>query len=138
MQFEDFSTLLDKAFDSNGLAIPTQEQAKRFYDFACHLLKTNEQMNLTAIRDLPSVITKHFVDSCLAAKYITPNATVLDIGCGAGFPTVPLAILRPDLRITALDSTDKKVQFVAASAKMLGLTNVKTASGRAEDKELRK
>ena len=64
--------------------------------------------------------------------------TVLDLGCGPGFPSIPLAIMRPDLQITALDSTSKKIDFVQKSSEILQLSNLNGVSGRAEDLKLRK
>lgn len=136
MDFKEFSLLLTRSFTENSLEEPSEHQAKQFYALCEHLLEVNQQMNLTAIREIPEVVTKHFVDSCFAAEHISESATVLDIGCGAGFPTLPLAILRPDLKITAMDSTDKKVRFVAETAQLLSLNNVTTVSGRAEDRAL--
>jgi 16S rRNA (guanine527-N7)-methyltransferase len=69
---------------------------------------------------------------------IPEGARVLDLGCGPGFPSIPLAIMRPDLEITALDSTAKKIDFVQKSAEILQLSNLKGVSGRAEDIILRK
>ncbi len=106
-----------------------------FYRLTNHLLTVNQVTNLTAIREVEGVITKHYVDSLLALEYIPYGARVLDLGCGPGFPTLPLAIMRPDLTIVALDSTQKKIDFVASAAKLLNLSNVTAISARAEDHE---
>jgi 16S rRNA (guanine(527)-N(7))-methyltransferase RsmG len=97
------------------------------------MLTVGEQFNLTAIREPSRVILLHYIDSLAGAKFFPEGASVIDVGCGAGFPTLPLAILRPDLRITALDSTAKRVNYVADTAKLLGLTNVTPLVARAED-----
>lgn len=91
-------------------------------------------MNLTALHSERDIVLKHFVDSlvCLKAGQWTEGARVLDLGTGAGFPALPLAIVRPDLHITALDATAKKVAFVAQTARELGL-GVAGLSGRAEE-----
>ena len=68
------------------------------------------------------------------AKYIPENARIIDIGCGAGFPSLPLAICRPDIRIVALDSTAKRINYVQNTANALGLTNLSAIAARAEDK----
>ena len=100
------------------------------------LHKTNAVTNLTAIRTTEEAISKHYIDSLLAAAQIPINARVLDIGCGPGFPSVPLAIARPDLTIVALDSTAKKIAFVSQAATELELSNLTAISGRAEDKTI--
>ena len=120
----------------NGISIFAEDKIEAFFTFTEHLLKVNQVTNLTAIRDIPGVITKHYVDSLLAMDLIPQNANILDIGCGPGFPTIPLAIARPDLNITALDSTQKKINFVEESTKLLHLSNVTAISARAEDHDL--
>ena len=117
----------------NGLFELTEAQTEQFYRFTLHLAKVNEVTNLTAIRSLPDMIDKHLTDSLMIAPYIPQNTKVLDIGCGPGFPSVPLAIARPDLKIVSLDSTAKKIAFVQESADLIGLSNLFALSGRAED-----
>ena len=80
-----------------------------FDQFMQIYLVENQKHNLSAIRNLPEAIAKHLADCLLAVPYFPQGASVLDIGCGGGFPTIPLAIARPDLRITGIDSTQKKV-----------------------------
>ena len=110
----------------------------QFYRFTEHLLEVNAHTNLTAIREPVGIIDKHYIDSLLAMELIPAGARVLDLGCGPGFPSIPLTIMRPDLEITALDSTSKKIDFVQKSAEILQLSNLKGVSGRAEDTKLRK
>ena len=137
MEYTEFKALLCAAFQKNGLEIPTESQADAFYRFTNLLMETNQTTNLTAIRNIPDVIYKHYVDSLLASKYFPIGATVLDIGCGPGFPSIPLAVWRPDLTITALDSTAKKIAFVQAARDELGLQNLTAITGRAEDQAVR-
>ncbi len=137
MDFDAFSKLLSEAFVLNSLPEPTAEECKRFYDFTVLLAQTNAHTNLTAIRSVEEIPYKHYADSLLAAQYFPQGATVLDVGCGAGFPSLPLAICRTDLHITALDSTEKKVDFVRKSAEALKLSNLRAVSGRAEDTGVR-
>lgn len=131
-----FRNALSDAFKRNLILEPTELQAEQFETLATELLKINEQMNLTAVRDVAGVIDKHFADSLLAVNEFPQGATVLDVGCGGGFPTLPLAIARPDLQITAMDSTAKKIAFVKDVSEKIGLKNVKTIVGRAEDRNL--
>ena len=111
---------------------------QQFYRFTEHLLEVNAHTNLTAIREPVGIIDKHYIDSLLAAHLIPEGARVLDLGCGPGFPSIPLAIMRSDLNIVALDSTAKKIDFVQKSAEILQLSNLNAISGRAEDTKLRK
>ena len=136
MNFTEFEVLFEKALEKNGLADTDRALYKTFYTFTEHLLAVNAVTNLTAIRDVPSIITKHYVDSMLLSSYIPKEARVLDLGCGPGFPSLPLAILREDLEIVSLDSTAKKIAFVNECAALLNLHNIKAIAGRAEDHAL--
>ena len=138
MDFTEFESLLADNCQKNRVEPPTKEQIDLFWRFTDHLLNVNAVTNLTAIRSVPDIIVKHYVDSLTVASLIPENQRVLDLGCGPGFPSIPLAIYRPDLTIVGLDSTDKKIRFVNESAQLLGLTNLKGVSGRAEDAKIRK
>jgi 16S rRNA (guanine527-N7)-methyltransferase len=96
-------------------------------------MEVNSVTNLTAIRNIPDAIDKHLTDSLLISSHIPQNARVLDIGCGPGFPSLPLAIARPDLHITALDSTAKRINYIRETAEILGLSNITCIAARAED-----
>lgn len=89
-------------------------------------------MNLTAIRDRDEMVTGHILDS-LSARPLLRGRRVLDIGTGAGFPGLPLAIVEPERQFTLLDSNNKKVQFVRHAAGLLGLDNVEAVHARTED-----
>lgn len=129
-----FDETTEKVFEKLEKSCEWSENERQsFYLLAIRLLEENEKYNLTAIRDLEGVIQKHFYDSAAAAVAIPKNASVIDIGSGAGFPSLPLAIIRPDLKITPIDSTEKKVNFIKSTAELLGLTNVNPIFGRAED-----
>ena len=106
---------------------------ERFTRLRDLLFEANARMNLTAIRDDAGCAVLHFADSLTAAYDIPQGANVIDVGCGGGFPCLPLAIARPDIRITALDSTAKKLGFVEYAARELGLDNLTTLCGRAEE-----
>ena len=138
MDFTTFSQIFASAAAKNGILTPNEAQMQQFYRFTEHLLEVNAHTNLTAIREPIGIIEKHYVDSLLAMDRFPEGARVLDLGCGPGFPSIPLAIMRPDLKITALDSTSKKINFVQKSAEILQLSNLNAISGRAEDEKLRK
>ncbi len=99
------------------------------------LLKANETMNLTRITDIETAKRDHFDDSIKPLSFIQipQGASVLDLGTGGGFPAVPLAIARPDLKITAVDSTAKKVEFVKSAVAAVGIPNITCICGRAEE-----
>ena len=97
------------------------------------IVEWNEKINLTAITEQSEVIEKHFLDSVLPYKEFDFEASVLDIGTGAGFPSIPLKILRPDLNITMLDSLNKRIVFLEEVINNLQLENITALHGRCED-----
>ena len=138
MNYTEFQQIFCDLCAKNSISTPTGEQIEQFYRFTEHLIEVNAITNLTAIREIPEIIAKHYVDSLLASPHIPKNARVLDIGCGPGFPSIPLAITRPDLQITSLDSTQKKINFVLDCKKLLSLANLNPVSARAEDHDFMK
>lgn len=130
----EFINLCEVCFKNNGLEVFCEEKTLNLlYEMTERMLAVNAEMNLTAITDPKEVVLKHLADSLTAARFIPEGAKLLDVGCGGGFPSLPLAIARPDLSITALDSTAKKTRYVAESAAFLGLSNLTTLTGRAEE-----
>lgn len=110
------------------------EALERFDRLAYLLIEQNKTMNLTAITDPDEVVIKHFADSISLFKAVTPEtgAKILDLGTGAGFPGIPLLITRPDLDLTMVDSTAKKLGYVARTVEDLGL-EAETLHARAEE-----
>ncbi len=129
----EFEALFREIFEKNNLNSYITEQNIRLFEKLTEImLVTNQSMNITAITELEKVIPLHYADCVKVAEYIPQNAKVLDVGCGGGYPILPLAIVRPDLQITGLDSTDKKIRYVQKTGDELGL-DFKTISARAED-----
>lgn len=129
-----FTSNLTKIFSSNGLSsLLSMEIMEKFYLLTVRMLEENEKYNLTAITDPDKIILNHYADCCTLASRLKKGASVIDVGCGAGFPSLPLAIVRPDLKILAVDSTAKRVSYVDETAKMLGLNNLRAEVMRAED-----
>lgn len=133
MIFETFFGNCKKLFELNSLSSPSKEEALKLFDLTNIMLETNKVMNLTAIKEENSIILRHYVDSLLISQLIPKNSKVIDIGCGAGFPTLPLAIFRHDLSITAVDSTAKRIDYVNSTSKKLELDNVTAIAARAEE-----
>jgi 16S rRNA (guanine527-N7)-methyltransferase len=133
MDLLEFRSIFTRALAQNNLQSLTDTQIEHFYHFSNYLLEINAYTNLTAIRDIPSIIYKHYVDSLMVSHLLPQGARVLDIGCGPGFPSIPLAITRPDLKIIALDSTSKKIDFVSGAIQLLKLQNISGYAGRAEE-----
>ena len=104
----------------------------RFFKYYEELISYNEKVNLTAITDKEEVYIKHFYDSLLGAEFISENATVLDIGTGAGFPGLPLKILRNDIKLTLVDSLNKRIEFLKSLSPILNV-EYDCIHSRAED-----
>lgn len=109
-------------------------QVEQFGRLLTLLLEASAQMNLTALHEERDIVLKHFVDSltCLRGGWLEGESHVLDLGTGAGFPALPLALVRRDLRLVPMDATRKKVEFVGRAAQALGLDQVHPLVGRAE------
>lgn len=110
--------------------IYANNQFKTFYNM---LVETNKQFNLTSITDEHEVYTKHFLDSVFVEKEFPQNASVIDVGTGAGFPAIPLAICRQDLKITAIDALNKRINFVNNVKNELKLSNLSAFHARSEE-----
>ena len=134
--------LMKNACDSVGMNFD-EDKYNKFITYKNLLQEWNEKINLTAITEDEEVIKKHFID-CIKAfseNQFKEAKTLIDVGTGAGFPGLPIAIMREDLNITLLDSLNKRVNFLNIVKNSLNLTNVTTIHSRAEDgarnKELR-
>ncbi|MDU2117400.1 MAG: 16S rRNA (guanine(527)-N(7))-methyltransferase RsmG [Veillonella sp.] len=113
----------------------TEEQAKDFYMYYAHMIETNKYLNLTGITDMKEVVVKHMIDSlsCYDSEIIKSGMTIIDVGTGAGFPGIPLAIYDRSLKVTLFDSLKKRLTFLESIIDKLKLTNCTTLHGRAED-----
>lgn len=111
------------------------QQAAAFERYAAELVEWNQRFNLTTITDPAAIQTRHFLDSlsCWLALRKAPPASLIDVGAGAGFPGLALKILRPELRLTLLESTAKKASFLEHVVQVLGLTDVTVLAERAEE-----
>ena len=131
---KQFKSRLTKVFDKNGFSsMLNLERVEKFLTLTNILLEENEKYNLTAIKEPNKIILNHYTDCAALAATLPKNANIADIGCGAGFPTLPVAILRPDLKILGVDSTAKRIGYVNMAKDALGLSNVTALTARAED-----
>ena len=112
----------------------TKETEDALEIYASFLLEYNEHTNLTAIKTMSEIYLKHFYDSLTISKLVDfNNGKLLDVGTGAGFPGMVLAVCFPNLQVDLLDSNNKKIKFLEELIKKLNLTNVQTVYSRAED-----
>lgn len=132
MEFEIFSEELENVAKQIEIEL-TKKQIEKFYNYMNLLLEWNEKINLTAIIEPREVILKHFVDSLTIAKYIKENEKLIDVGTGAGFPGIPLSIVKENTDIVLLDSLNKRINFLEEVKENLKLENITTIHGRAEE-----
>jgi len=135
MEMENKKLLIEGA---KVFGIYLDEKTVEAFDlYLKELIKWNERMNLTAIRTEKGIVLKHFLDSLSVFPYLSTISSLLDIGSGAGFPGIPLKIVKPSLETTLIDSVLKKVDFQRHIIRILGLKGINGIHGRVQDKEIR-
>lgn len=123
---------INKVFSKHNIELTTHQQ-NQFDEYFSYLVLKNKEFNLTSITEEQDVLVKHFMDSVLPQNLIPSNASVVDIGSGAGFPAIPLKIVRPDLKISMVDSLNKRVTFLNDVIEILKLSESSAIHSRAED-----
>lgn len=114
--------------------VPSPEETLRKFDLYYDLIRErSERMNLVSKNDLPNLVTNHILDSLGAASLVPQSGHGIDIGSGAGFPGIPLALIRPDAHFTLLESVHKKALFLATAIEGLGLKNAALLEARVEE-----
>lgn len=132
---EDIETMgqtvqLEQGLSALGIELPVATQQK-LLDFLALLYKWNKIYSLTALREQDKAVSHHLLDSLAVLPFVAAS-NLLDVGSGGGMPGIPLAIARPDLRVTLLDSNSKKAAFLQQAAIELGLPNISVHGGRVE------
>lgn len=130
---EEYKKLLAEEATRFGITIP-ERQEEKFLLYADLLVQWNEKINLTAITDEEGIVIKHFLDSLSIMPHVPADAdSLIDVGTGAGFPGIPVRIVNDRIKVTLLDSLDKRVKFLNEVISRLELRDIYAVHGRAED-----
>ena len=132
MEEKDFKSKLKEDAELIGITLD-DIMLEQFYNYKNLVVEWNEKINLTAITSDLEFIVKHFVDSLTISKYIEDNKTIIDIGTGAGFPGIPIKILNKENKVILFDSLNKRLKVLEDIIKKIGLSNIETLHGRAEE-----
>lgn len=137
MEYLDFKNSISEKFNRLVGIVLTEEQCHNFYDYMELLILKNKVMNLTAITEPEEIILRHFVDSSIPIKFygeeFCKNKYIVDVGTGAGFPGLPLAILCPNSSFVLNDTLGKRTNFLSEVVTAIGIKNVELVKARAED-----
>lgn len=128
-----FKSALERAIASFELEPLGEQQIDQMAAHFQMLRKWNQRINLTRIIEPREAATLHYAESVFATQFIEDEHTALDIGSGAGFPAIPMAVVRPDLEVTALEANQKKSLFLNEAKEALGLENMRVVAARLED-----
>ncbi len=137
MEFSEFKKKISESFEDYIGTCLSDKQCQDFFDFMNLLIEKNKVMNLTAITDPAEIILKHFVDSSILVRFYGKDffdgKFVIDVGTGAGFPVLPLAIICPKAKFVLSDTLGKRIEFIREVLLKLQLDNIELIKSRAED-----
>ena len=131
MNFEEFKEYFNIKLKQNNINEKFNEE--QFFKYMKNILDWNEKINLTNITDEKEFVVKHFIDSLTIFEQIGDNSKIIDIGCGAGFPGIPMKIARKNIKETLIDSVNKKIKVVQDCIEKLNLKGIEAVHTRAED-----
>lgn len=132
MEIKEFKNIINNYSKKINILL-NEEQIEKFYKYMNLLIEWNKKINLTAIIEPKEIILKHFIDSLTINKYIKDNSKIADVGTGAGFPGIPLKIIRPDIQLVLVDSLNKRINFLNEVIEQLNLKNIETIHIRIEE-----
>ena len=132
MEKEMFFEKIQEKSKDMGVSFSVK-QTEQFFEYMNLLIEWNEKMNLTAITEPDEIILKHFIDSITILKELEDGSKLVDVGTGAGFPGIPLSIMNPSLKITLVDSLNKRLIFLQEVVNKLKLENIEIVHARAEE-----
>lgn len=129
---KEFIDQIRKSASANRIML-NEKQSELFYRYMEILLEWNQKMNLTAITNQEEIILKHFIDCITILPYFNEKDKMIDIGTGAGFPGIPIKIMREDIEVVLMDSLNKRIKFLDEVIIKLGLNSISTIHARAEE-----
>ena len=132
MNQNEFENIFQKYLESINIVL-SGTQKEQFYNYMNLLIEWNKKINLTAIIEPEEIILKHFIDSLTVNKFIENESNIIDIGTGAGFPGIPLKIIKPEIEIELIDSLNKRINFLNEVISNLSLKNIKAIHARVEE-----
>lgn len=132
MERKEFEKVFSKMMEENNLNV-TEKQINNFYDYMIGILDWNTKINLTAITEENMFIVKHFIDSLTINKYIENAEYLIDIGTGAGFPGIPLKIMNENIKVTLIDSVNKKLNVIRDLSGKMNIDKLEIIHTRAEE-----
>jgi 16S rRNA (guanine527-N7)-methyltransferase len=132
-QGDTFKSALTEAISGVGIVTLSDEQLSQLAKHYSMMCRWNQRLNLTRITDLSEAARLHYAESLFGASFIAGERTLLDIGSGAGFPAIPVAVARPDVQVSALDANQKKSLFLKEAKDELGLSNLTVVTSRLEE-----
>ncbi len=132
MNIEEFKKLFLEEAKKINVSVD-EDMINKFYTYMKEIIVWNDKVNVTAITDERMFIVKHFIDSLTINRFLEDKKSIIDIGTGAGFPGIPLKIVNPNLKVTLIDSVNKKLNVIRNISEKINLTNLEIIHTRAED-----